>query len=87
MMTSDESFWRVGDTYYQAQILRHGRGLDYDCPPRRTREEAESDLADSLGMMTERERQQSEIESYVVRCTITAVEEDGSIAGATGRSV
>lgn len=84
-MNATQNTWKVGDIYYQAQIYRHGRGLDYDCPARETQAEAEADLADSLSMMSEREREQSEIESHVGRYEILDLAADGSIGSAIGR--
>jgi hypothetical protein len=72
----------MNDTYYQAQMYRHGSGLDYGCEPRATQEEAEQDLRDCLGMMSERERAQSEVESHVRRFRVLSLEEDGSIGSA-----
>jgi hypothetical protein len=74
--------WQIGDVYYQAQIFRHGRGLDYDNPPCETDAEAEADLQASLGMMSEREREQSAVESHVRKYRVLAVESNGSVGSA-----
>lgn len=84
-MTTESKTWKVGDIYHQAQIMRHGRGLDYDCPPRETKAEAENDLAEALAMMSDRERQQSAVESYVRAYEVLDSQADGSIGTAIGR--
>ncbi len=74
--------WRVGDVYFVAELFRHGRGLDYEAPPRRLQADAEQDLQECLGMMTQLERDRAAVESYVQAYRITSIEEDGTIGSA-----
>jgi hypothetical protein len=77
--------WRVGDVYFVAELFRHGRGLDYDTPPRRLQADAEQDLQECLGMMTQLERDRAAVESYVQAYRITSVDEGGGIGSAVSK--
>ena len=79
--------WTIGDVYYQAEIYRHGRGLDYGLLPCRTKVEAENDLQSSLSDMSERERKQSEIESYVAKYRVVEIDDSGEIGTAVTTAI
>jgi hypothetical protein len=72
--------WKVGEKFWIAQVFRNGRGLDYDCQPFDTKEEAEADLRDSLCMMVGADREQAKEESFVSLFEVTAIDDRGGIA-------
>jgi hypothetical protein len=68
---------KTGSIVYQAQIYRHGRPIDYGTELRDSEADAESDLRDCLGMMSESEQEQATVESHVQRWRVLGVDENG----------